>query len=118
MVEISIHGSSAVFEPLGMHKLWAFKRRLEFPLRNIRDVRLDASLVIGWWEGLRMPGTHIPGVIIAGTFYRGGERIFWDVRRPENAIVVEITNERYDRLIVEVADPAEALERIVSATRK
>lgn len=118
MVEISIRGSSAVFEPLGMHKLWALKRRVEIPLGNIRGVRHDPTLRIGWWEGLRLPGTHLPGVIIAGTFYRAGERIFWDVRRPENAIVVEIANERYDRLIVEVADPAAAIELLEPATRQ
>lgn len=118
MVEISIRGSSAIFEPLGMHKFWAFKRRLEIRLRNIRGVRHAPAVRIGWWEGLRMPGTHVPGVIIAGTFYRGGERIFWDVRRPENAIVVEIADERYDRLIVEVADPAAAVELLESATRQ
>ncbi len=40
----------------------------------------------------------------AGTFYQGDKWVFWDVRHPENAIVVELRDERYAKLIVEVAD--------------
>lgn len=31
--------------------------------------------------------------------------MFWDVRRPEHTIVVELKHERYQKLMVEVADP-------------
>jgi len=31
--------------------------------------------------------------------------MFWDVRRPEHTIVVELNHEKYQKLIVEVADP-------------
>jgi len=115
MVEISVAGSSAIFEVQGLHVLWALRRRLEIPLRNIRDVRADPTVSRGWWKGIRMPGTHIPGVIIAGTFYRHGRRIFWDVSRPERAIVVELVDDRFDALIVEVADVADAIARLEAA---
>ena len=62
-----------------------------------------------------MPGTHIPGVIIAGTFYRNGKRVFWDVKDREKAIVIELAGHRYHQLIVEVADPAAEVQRIGDA---
>ena len=53
-----------------------------------------------------MPGTHVPGLIIAGTYYRHGERVFWDVRDASKAVVVELDGHDYDRLVIEVEDPA------------
>lgn len=62
-----------------------------------------------------MPGTNVPGVITAGTFYQDGKRIFWDVHRPENTVVIELKDERYNELIVEVADPEDAVKIVKSA---
>lgn len=61
---------------------------------------------------MRMPGTNIPGVITAGTFYQDGKRVFWDVHRPENTIVIDLHDERFNELVVEVADPAAAVSLI------
>lgn len=98
-----------------MDKLWALKSRLQIPLVNVRGARVDPTVARGWWKGLRAPGTHIPGVIVAGTFYQDGKRIFWDVHDAENTVVIELADERYDQLIVEVADPAGAVARIWEA---
>ena len=64
-----------------------------------------------------MPGTSVPGVITAGTFYQDGKRVFWDVHRPESTIVVELADERYDELIVEVANPAAAVAQLQEARK-
>ena len=44
-------------------------------------------------------------MLTAGTFYEDGKRIFWDVNNPKNTVVIELRDERYNELIVEVADP-------------
>jgi hypothetical protein len=115
MVEIEIADGRAVFEVQGWDRLWALKSRLEIPLANVRGVRADPDVARGWWKGIRAPGTHIPGVIVAGTFYHQGKRIFWDVKDPERTIVVELADDRYDELIVEVADPAAEVARLAAA---
>jgi len=61
---------------------------------------------------MRMPGTNIPGVITAGTFYQDGKRVFWDVHRPENTIVIDLHDERFNELVIEVASPAAAVDLI------
>jgi hypothetical protein len=61
-----------------------------------------------------MPGTNIPGVITAGTFYQHGKRVFWDVHNPENTVVIELRDNRYNELIIEVADPQAAVEFVKS----
>lgn len=117
MVVISVQGSTVIFEVQGLDKLWALKSRLEIPVERIRGVRADPEIARGWWKGLRLPGTHIPGVITAGSFYQSGRWVFWDVHDAARAIVVELEDDRYDALVVEVADPAAAVAQVEAARR-
>jgi hypothetical protein len=50
---------------------------------------------------MRLPGTNVPGVITAGTFYQDGKRVFRDVHHPEKTIVIDRHDERYKQSIVE-----------------
>ena len=54
----------------------------------------------------------MPGVITAGTFYQHGKRVFWDVHDPERVIVIALKDERYDELIIEVADPVAVINLV------
>jgi hypothetical protein len=115
MIEISLGSGVLILDVQGWSKLWTLKSRLEIPLENIRGVRIDPEIARGWWKGIRAPGTHVPGLIVAGTFYHDGKRVFWDVRDAERTIVIELLDESYDQLIVEVADPLAAVSKIESA---
>lgn len=110
MVDLSISGGNLVLHVRGADKLWALKSSLVIPLAHITEIRADPSVAHGWCHGMRMPGTNIPGVLTAGTFYQDGKRIFWDVHNPDNTIAIELRDERYNELIVEVADPHAAGE--------
>jgi len=115
VVDISTEGGKLILHVRGADRLWALKSTLEIPLQHVISARADPSLAQGWYHGIRMPGTQIPGVLTAGTFYQHGQRIFWDVHHPDNTIVVELRDERYNELIVEVADPPAAVELIRDA---
>ncbi len=115
MVEISLSEGKVHLEVKGLDKLWAFKGRLEIPVEHIRGVHADTSIARGWYKGIKAPGTSIPGVIRAGTFYQNGKRIFWDVHDPEKTVVIDLHDERYDQLIVEVANPGAAVDQISTA---
>lgn len=115
MVDLSTTESVLALHVRGADKLWAFKSSLEIPLAHIAGVRADPEIARGWYHGVRMPGTSVPGVITAGTFYQDGKRVFWDVHHPENTIVIDLHDERFNQLIVEVADPAAAVAMIQAA---
>ena len=106
MVDISIEGDRVRIAVEGWDKLWAFKSQLEFPLAHVRSVRQDSQPALGWWHGVRFPGTNIPGIVTAGTFYQHEGVVFYDVHDPERAIVFELEHEHYRQLVVEVKDPA------------
>jgi hypothetical protein len=115
MVDFSILGGNLVLHVRGADKLWAFKSSLEIPLVHIAGIRADPEVARGWYHGIRMPGTSVPGVITAGTFYQDGKRVFWDVHNPEKTIVIDLHDERYSELVVEVADPQAAVELVKTA---
>ena len=62
-----------------------------------------------------MPGTNLPGIITAGTFYLDGKRVFWDIRHLEKTIVIDLHDEQYNELVVEVNDPDAAVQLIQNA---
>ena len=115
MVEISVENGRVHFDVQGWDKLWAVKSRLEIPVEHIRSARIDPEPARGWWHGFRLPGTQIPGLLTAGTFYQEGDWVFYDVHDPERTIVLELDHEHYKRLVIEVADPAAATEQLRGA---
>lgn len=63
----------------------------------------------------RGPGAHVAGVVGAGTFHQDGDRVFWDVHDKTKALVIELHDETYRRLIIEVDEPRVAVEMIEAA---
>ena len=109
MVQIEKEGDNFVFEIKGLHKLWALKSRLTIPVAHILKVYADKEKS-AWVWGLRMPGTQIPGIITAGTYIVKDGVIFCDVMDVSKSIVIELHDEHYKMLVIEVEDPAKAIE--------
>jgi hypothetical protein len=112
MVSISIDGDLLHLEVKGLDKLWAFKSQLDIPFAHIRNVRHDPEEAAGWWHGIKLVGTNIPGGLTAGTFYQDGQRVFWDVHDPRKVIIIELHDDRFDELVVEVDDPPSVVNLI------
>ena len=114
-MDLSVAEGKLTLHVRGADKLWAFKSSLEIPLVHIAGVRADPQAARGWYHGIRLPGTNVPGVITAGTFYQDGKRVFWDVHDPEKTIVIDLPDERFNQLVVEVADPDATIQLIQTA---
>ncbi|MGH9743116.1 MAG: hypothetical protein ACRD51_12300 [Candidatus Acidiferrum sp.] len=105
MVTAQIGNGILVLHVEGMDKFLALKSELSIPLEHITGVRLDEEIVKRWYHGIRLPGTSIPGVITAGTFYQDGKRIFWDIHHPEQAVIISLAHEKYNELVIQVENP-------------
>ena len=115
MVDVTIEGDRAVFNVEGLHKLWSFRSRLEIPITHIIDVSADAEQAGRWWNGVKVLGTWVPGLFTGGTFYYHGELVFWDVSDPAQTVIVSLEHERYRKLILQVANPAETVAMLKAA---
>jgi hypothetical protein len=114
--EIEITRGSLIVRVQGMDRVWALTSELKIPLAHVGGAERDEEEARRWWHGIRAPGTSLPGVLTAGTFYQHGERIFWDVHRPEKAVAILLHDERYARLVIEVEDPDAVIASIRAAT--
>lgn len=99
----------------GLDRLWALKSHLEFPLEHVERIEHDPTAQLPSLLHAKWPGTYIPGVIAAGTFYMGRSRTFFVVRNPERAVVIWLRNEPYEKLVIEADDPDEMVRRLRKA---
>lgn len=115
MVSIHTDGTDVLLRILGMHKLWAFK--------NTIRLRTDQIVAVGpagrdlrppWFK---CPGTALPFVICAGTYFGIRRREFWDRTRAGKGIRIDLENAPFTRIVVDVAHPDEAIRMLSPQNR-
>ena len=81
------------------------------------NVRGAQVLERKWWMGLglRIPGTALPGLLIAGTYIWRRDKAFVYWRRGQQAVQINLAGAKYSRLVLGVADAELAAEQINSA---
>jgi hypothetical protein len=95
---------------LGFHKLLAFKSQIQFNQENIRNIGIAEQTLCR--PPIRAPGTYIPWVITAGTYLGEGKKEFWDKAYKKKAIEIDLENERYSKLVVNVANPEDIMDKL------
>lgn len=101
---VTLTDTELVVEPVGLDKLWSVTSSLRIPWGHVRGATHDPG-IRDEPKGWRGPGLRM-GSKLSGAFHAEGERQFWNVNGFENAVVIELTDEEYNRLILSVADPA------------
>jgi hypothetical protein len=118
MVEVSIDNTLAVFKLKGMSRFWAMKGEIRIPLNHIAGMHEQSAPPIGWFDAFKLIGTDVPNRFRAGTFYQNGGKVFWDARQGEKVLVVDLKDEGYKKLILEMDSPASAIRTIKDATER
>jgi len=117
MTKVEIIGDKLLLTVQGIDVVLAFKKHLEVPLAHVSGVELgiteEAQAELD--RSIRLPGAYMPGIAIAGRFYREGRWLFWNIRKGERAITIALDHEDYVSLVVEVEDPAEVVAAIRGA---
>lgn len=85
-------------------RIWAFffNADLEIPLEHITVVTTEEPH--SSWSDVRLPGTFLPGVIKAGTYYTGEGREFWYATRTGKYLTLELENEFYKKIVLTIDD--------------
>jgi hypothetical protein len=107
---VDVHGDHLIVDVRGVERAMKLLSRLRIPLEHVQGAEADPEIEHTLWRGWRIPGVHLPGVR------------FYDVHgHRDKTIVIHLKDETYDRLIVEVPDPAEVVTKIndaVGASRR
>jgi hypothetical protein len=103
-MNLQITDTSIILQLDWHERLWAFhlSPRIDIPIASIRGVTVNEPRME--WYALRAPGTALPGVFVAGTYYTRRGREFWYVSRNPNYLVLDIEGEYYKRIVLTLAD--------------
>jgi hypothetical protein len=99
-----------------IERLWVFNSHMEIPLAHVKGASIDPELA----SKLPYPGQDVGDVqwhepVTVGTFYQHGKRVYWDVSDPSKAVVIELKDDRYAELVIQVDDPAATVKEINQA---
>jgi len=94
--------------------IWSLRRSFRVPLAHVRGATEDSGFD-GRARGLRIPGTHVPGLIAAGTFIKEGDKQFVYTVRKLQTIVIELAENNWARLVISVPDARAEAARINAA---
>jgi hypothetical protein len=80
-------------------QLWAFTPTNQFriPLAHIVSASTDEPQ--STWAEIRAPGTFLPGIIKAGTYYTRQGKEFWYVTQDSHYLILNLAHEPYQRMI-------------------
>jgi hypothetical protein len=107
------HGELIV-EVEGINRIWALRCQLELPLAHVVGAAVDG--VPGRIRAVQLPdASHELQVLGAAAFVHDGDRVAWGVRDPGHTIVITLADVDYPRLVVEVDEPLDAVDRINEA---
>jgi hypothetical protein len=102
----SIEGNQLKIELSRAERFWAchVSKTIMVPLDQIQGVSTDTPETN--WQELRSPGTYLPGVIKAGTYYQNRVRSFWYTQPKKPVLTLALSPQHYYRQIVLALDNA------------
>ena len=97
-------------------QLWAFhlSKTIEIPLDRIE--RATTVEPQSNWAEIRAPGTFLPGVIKAGTYYTSRGKEFWYVTKERDYLTLQLNDEYFQRIILTVDNSEAWAEQINQRT--
>lgn len=121
MTTIELTDTMLIVHVEGVDKILALKSQLQVPLSHVVDAEIDPNIGEEFnrlFVGIKAPGTGLPGVVRAGTWYTNEGKVFWDIHHPENAITVHLADDDYNKLLIEVDNPVAAVAAIQEAIQR
>lgn len=107
---VKIENHTLLVVPQGINKIAALKNKIEVPMKHVVGASIDTG-ILNESKGLRAPGTSLPGYW-SGSFKKDGEESFFNIRRENKPVVIQLKNEKYTRLILGVDDPENVVDLI------
>ncbi|MFT8556420.1 hypothetical protein [Liquorilactobacillus hordei] len=107
---VKIENHKLLVAPQGINKIAALKNKIEVPMQHVLGASIDIG-ILNDSKGLRAPGTSLPGYW-AGSFKKDGEESFFNIKRENKPVVIQLKNEKYTRLVLGVDKPEDIVDLI------
>ncbi len=113
MANLLIDDSSVTLQMSTAEKAEALHRDLTVPRSAITGVRV-ASSGMDAVHGFRLVGAGIPGVLMVGSFRSNDGSTFAVCHGNGPAIVLDLTGEHYDRIVVTIDNPEQVASELAT----
>lgn len=99
-MNLSLNDNTLIIDLEWYEQLWActLTQRFEIPLNHIDRATTEEPQ--SSWTEIRAPGTFVPGVIKAGTYYSSRGKEFWYVTSDHDYLTLDLNNETIRRMIL------------------
>jgi len=123
VARVKIENDQLVINMKGVRKFFAMKSEVSVPLTSVESVITGLD-----WKDLpkaldKVLGTNSNELYYGGTFRDGGfwnldgDKVFFDLRRKEEAIVITLNDEDFKKLIIGCETPEETVKLIQQALK-
>ena len=97
-MKLSIEEDKLQIKMNPLERVLCFRGYLRVPLDHITQV---SAKRLGWHSGqIRAPGTHIPFLLKAGTYYGKQGKEFWWVMVGKPSLIIELKDWDYNRIVL------------------
>ena len=121
MARVKIENGNLIIAMKGMRKFFAMKSEVSIPMANVESVTTGLD-----WKDLpktldKVLGTNSNELYYGGVFRDGGfwnsdgDKVFFDLRRKEDAIVITLKDEEFKKLIIGCENAEETVSIIQQA---
>ena len=106
-MEMTLTPTTLTLKLTGAERLWAVRLDSELVIPRSSIVSVSTERPVMTWRTLRCPGTALPGVIVAGTYYRDGGKEFWyTTGRNQPVLTLELDGSGpYNRIVIDRPSP-------------
>ena len=115
-LELSVSDSKLSVHLSGVSGALAMKSHLELPLSEVQDAKvMPLTEAREEGKGIKVPGVRIPGVFRSGSYRTDDSWQFWYVARADDVLVIDLADDKYERIVLEVDDPQAEADKINAA---
>jgi hypothetical protein len=115
MATVTTDGIDMRVELHGWERAWAMRRRIVVPLGWVASIERSDPKEAMRPRGLRAPGSYLPRVIAAGSYWTRRGWSFWSVRHRDRAVAIRLREGRYRKIVVDVDDPDATVREVGAA---
>lgn len=114
MAAVKIDGSNLVITMSTWEKILTYKGDIVIPLSNVQGATEDPTFMNDSLVFRTRGAIGVPGLFSYGVFAKKGDRIFTSWRRGQNVLVIELKNEKWNRIALG-SSSAKPLARDINA---
>lgn len=103
-MKLTLDDDRLVMQLSGWERVWSVHMgpTIDIPIAHIQQASTEAPETT--WREIRAPGTYLPQVIKAGTYYTERGREFWHVTARDKALCLDLHQDEYYKRIVITVD--------------